>query len=506
MINTRFISIFLVTALIVSAFGFTASAQSAPSLGSGSADILTSHNVNLSVFVNPNGSTMSICFKYGTSSNNMTSSRCYYDASGTSEIKVGVGLISLAEGTTYFYQATAQNANGSASGSVLSFTTPGNSPSFNGSNTSSGSNNNGQAINSNYSSNSTGSNGAPLAPSVATNGPASVTASLAVINGSVNPNNVYTNFWFDFGTSPSLGQKTSVQPAGVGNTWQLVTGNLSGLISGATYYYRVAAQNSQGTNWGEIKTFVAVNSGGSSTSTNGQVLGSSSGNSNGSRTTNSLNSTTARTTTTASNPAKDRPSFISLEYSLGNDGALVLVADNIKPKTGEEFSYTVVYKNDTGVSSNEANLKVILPIQVDYIGSDKEPNNISANIVEFNLGNIADQTQGTVVVIVKVKETIESGTNLIFTSVLGYKDSKGTQLANTSYMTVRVSEAGAPLSASFGSFIGASSMLWLIAIVLIMIMGLLVFRLVRMRKNDSVQVREDIFGFGKVPPTFEPIS
>ena len=487
--STRFIPIFLVIALIVSVFGFTASAQSAPTIISHSVEVTGPYNAVIHVSINPNGNTTNISFRYGVGSLSRIS--IYGNVSGTTPINTqNWGLIRLLEASTYSYQITA--------GSTVvtgNFTTPGSNSSSANTNNNNNSNNN-QTINSNYSSNS----GAPLAPSVTTNGPASVSANSAVINGSINPNNVYTNFWFDFGTSPSLGQKTSVQPAGVGNAWQLVTGNLSGLISGATYYYRVAAQNSQGTNWGEIKTFVAVNPNVNSTSAgNGQVLGSSSGS-----VTKSAPSNTRPVP--ISNPAKDRPSFVSLEYSLSNNGALVLVVDNITPKPGEEFSYNIVYKNESDAFLNEANLKVILPIQVDYVSSDKIPNNISANIVEFNLGNISPRTQGTVIVVSKVKETVAPGTNMIFTSVLRYEDLKGIQLANTAYMTVKVGEAGNPLPASIGSFIGTSGVLWLIAIALMLMMGLLVFRLVWMRKNAKPQAEEDIFSFGKVPATFEPIT
>lgn len=500
--NTRFISIFLITALITSVFGFAASAQTAPNLSNNSVNVTGPHNATISVTINPNGNILDVHFKYWTGS--VSKDAIYGNVRGTSSININQGIFNLLAGTTYSYQVVA----GSVSTGVSSFTTPrvsGGSTGSNGNSGSNNSNNNGQAVNSNYSS-SLGQSGAPLAPSVATNGPVSVTATSAVINGSVNPNNVYTSFWFEFGTSPSLGQKTSVQPAGVGNIWQLVTGDLSGLITGATYYYRVAAQNSQGTNWGEIKTFITTGNSTKNSTGGGQVLGAISGNGNNGNNGAVKNINTGKTAP-ANGSTQDRPSFASLEYSIGNDGSLVLVADDIMPKSGEEFSYTVVYKNDTNAVFSEAGLKAILPAQVEYVGSDRDPRNISANIVEFGLGDIAPRSQGAVVVIVKVKETVTSGTNMIFTSVLGYRDLKGVQLTNTAYMIVQASEANAPLSASIGLFIGTSGILWLIAIALFIMMGLLIFRLVRIRKNIEIQEEEDdIFESGRVPATFQPIG
>ena len=492
--NTRFISIFLITALIVSVFGFTSSAQATTGSCNVSVNVTGPHNAVVSV-TNCFGD---YDFKYWTGS--IFRNIHYGNANGTSSL----GLLNLLEGATYSYQI--------GSGSTGNFTTMGGNPSPTTTDSNNSTNNN---------SNNSGSS--TVSPSVSTNGPASILSNSAVINGSINPNNSSSTFWFEFGTTNSFGQMTSVQSLGGGNSWQLVTGNLSSLQSGTTYYYRVAAQNSYGTNRGGILTFTTQGS-----QTGGQVLGSTSGtgtngasgNGTGGATvsgsgsssglgtykTTTKTATTSRTTTTPSNPVKDRPSFVSLEYSLGNEGALVLVADSLQPKPGEEFSYTIVYKNDTNATFSEANLKVILPVQVDYIGSDREPSNFSANIVEFNLGNIAPHTQGIVVVIVKVKDTVKPGTNMIFTSVLGYKDYKGTQLANTAYMTVRVGDTDAPLSAAISSSVGMSGILWLIAIVLMIMLGLLAFRLVRMKRKSGPQKEEDIFGLGKVPATVEPVG
>jgi hypothetical protein len=405
--NTKFTSIFLTLALIVSVFGSVANAQTAPSLGNYSVNVTGPHNAIISVSVNPNNSVINLHFKYWTGS--MYRDIYYGNLSGTSYVNIDQGLFNLIPGSNYSYQIVA----GSITSSIGNFSTPDSNSYSTGNGNYNYSNNNGyngnyynngQTPNYNYSSynypnGSATAAGAPLAPYVTTGGYSAITSDSAVINGTVNPNNVYTSFWFELGTSPSLGQKTSVEPAGVGNTGQLVTANLAKLTPGATYYYRLAAQNSQGTNWGEMNSFTTTAGSNGSSGDGSQVLGSTSSsgtgtgngtNGSGSAGSKSVSSgsvktaTTSRTPVTASNPAKDRPSFVSLEYSLGNKGALVLVADDLKPKSGEEFSYTVVYKNETDNILNGADLKVILPAQVDYVDSDKEPSNISANIVEFS--------------------------------------------------------------------------------------------------------------------------
>ena len=74
----------------------------------------------------------------------------------------------------------------------------------------------------------------------------------AVLNGNVNPNGYATNAWFEWGTSPTLAtfSTTSSQPLGSGTTSLAVNATISGLTPYSTYYYRVAASNSGGTQKG----------------------------------------------------------------------------------------------------------------------------------------------------------------------------------------------------------------------------------------------------------------
>ena len=516
------ILIFTSIALIAFVFGFSANAQTAPSITTGEAAFIAPRNVYLNVTVNPNGKYTQVWFQIDMVQP-PTGVRGYQGAgSGTSAINLQAGVINLRLDTTYYYRAVGQNSAGLVYGEIRSFRTSPDGGAMSGTGTSGNNTSSGSTYttNSNYSSysgSSSNSSGASLAPSVATNGPVSVSSNSAVINGSINPNNVYTTFWFEFGLSQSFGQKTSVESAGAGNAWQLVTGNLSGLETGKTYYYRVVAQNNRGTSFGDAKSFTtgANQTGGAgqtgqttiqaSQNSGGQVLGLATTSGNGSGTSMVSRTATPSRPRATSNP---RPSFISLEYSLADNGALVLVANDAKPKPGEEFTYTVVYKNDSQYSFNEANLKIIIPSEADYLGADIEPNRISGSVVEFELDNITPGGRGTVSVTVKIKETVKPGVSIIFTSVLGYKDRFGTQLATTSYMTVRAGEAGSsessPLLGSLGNISGT---FWLVGLGVLVLAGLLAFGLFKIRNGKSKKTEEkDIFGMGVVPPTFEPIG
>lgn len=512
MAKNKTISVLVLIVFFASVFGFSAFAQTVPSVTTGSADMISARNVYLNASVNPNGSHTNVWFQIDTS-NTPIGFRGYQGAgSGSSTVNVRAGIINLHLDTTYYYRAVAQNSSGTVYGEIRSFRTGSNAGSTSSSSVNTNQNSSSLAgSNYSYNGSTSTSTGSPL---VATNGPVSVSNNSAVINGSINPNGANTNFWFEFGLTQSLGQKTTVQSAGNSNAWQLVTGNLSGLETGKTYYYKVFAQNNYGINSGEVKSFTTGHNFGQSG--NGQVAGAttsvSGNNSSGSKNSGALFSKTTGGNTNAASGIKNqpnsRPSFISLEYSLENESALVMVADK-KAVPGEDFSYSVVYKNETLNSFDEAVLKVIIPSDSSFIGSNIEPAKTEGNIVEFSLGDIEPGNQGAVTVIVNIKETAVSESNLIFTSVLGYKDSKGVQLATTSYLMTKVNEGGSKLAASFfGIFLNSSGFLWLVALGLVLLMAVLTYGLVRVKKRNGLNNgdSEKQFELNSIPATFEPAS
>jgi hypothetical protein len=92
---------------------------------------------------------------------------------------------------------------------------------------------------------------------VVTNAATSVGAIVATLNGSVTPNGLETAAWFEYGTDPTLTTSTSTssQSLGSGTASMAVNATLSGLSTAITYYFRVAASNSEGTTRGSILSF-----------------------------------------------------------------------------------------------------------------------------------------------------------------------------------------------------------------------------------------------------------
>lgn len=484
--NTK---ISLLSAAILAVFLIISSqalAASAPSTLTGSANLVAPRNVFLNATVNPNGGSTQVWFDLGKTSSFGDSRGHQYIGNGTSPINVTAGIINLELNTQYFYRAVAKNSYGTSFGETRSFRT-GTDGNGSSSSTNTPSNNSATSVTAAASPGS--------APSVLANGPSSVTSSSAVLNGSVKPNGLDTKFWFEFGLTNSLGEVTTIGSAGNSGSWQLVEGTLTGLRPKTVYFYRVVAQNSSGTNRGEIVSFTTLSSNQPTTVTSVKantqspaVKSAASSPSTSRSTVNNSNSAKINTdkTTVIDESVSNRPSFISLEYSLENDGALVVVSDNLKPKPGEEFSYSVVYKNETLAAFNDASLKVILPPEVQYSSVNKEVAKISGNTVEIVLGDIKPNDSDAVLVTVKVREDASSGSNMVFTAVLRYSDNREIQLATTSYLTARVGQLESNLTAfSVGSLLGVIGNIWFIIFGLLVLTSSLIYRLAKVVKNGK---------------------
>jgi hypothetical protein len=93
-------------------------------------------------------------------------------------------------------------------------------------------------------------------PPIATTGPTTaVSATGAMVSGSVTPLADTTAVSIQYGTSPSLGSSTGAGSLAGGMTKEPVTGTLTALPSNTTIYYRVVAMNSAGESDGTVDSF-----------------------------------------------------------------------------------------------------------------------------------------------------------------------------------------------------------------------------------------------------------
>jgi hypothetical protein len=210
-----------------------------PSVITNAPSSLTGTTATLSGSANPNGADTTGWFRYDTtnpvSCNDMFGTRVP-SMSGT-DLGPGVtsasfsqAITGLTAGTTYYYCALASNSVATATGAVVTFTTP-------------------------------------LVPVVTTNAASSIANTSAYLNGVANPNNAAATGWFRYSTTnpgtcddmfgsraPTSGGNT----LGSGGTGVVYSTQITNLSPATTYYFCAIASNSQGTGFGAIQSFVTL--------------------------------------------------------------------------------------------------------------------------------------------------------------------------------------------------------------------------------------------------------
>jgi plastocyanin len=96
--------------------------------------------------------------------------------------------------------------------------------------------------------------GAPIVSASATGTPNASDDTKATLGGSVDPNGLTTEYWFEYGTPPTYGTLTTKVPGLTGGN-QSVSADLTGLTAGTTYHFRLVAKNSSGETQGTDHTF-----------------------------------------------------------------------------------------------------------------------------------------------------------------------------------------------------------------------------------------------------------
>ena len=94
-----------------------------------------------------------------------------------------------------------------------------------------------------------------IPPEVQTGNVDGLSQSGAILHGEVQPHQLATWAWFQWGLSAQYGQETAHGDVGSGNSWVPMSAPLSGLLPGQLYHYRLVAQNASGLSYGVDCTF-----------------------------------------------------------------------------------------------------------------------------------------------------------------------------------------------------------------------------------------------------------
>ena len=319
---------------------------------------------NLNTTVNPNNRDTTVWFEYGTDGIPSQRSAEQSIGSGDTNQNVSVYAYSLIPNTTYSFRGVARNQFGISYTVISTFTTT-------------------------YQQQTQISQSSAYQPTVNTLPPSIIAQNFASLNGAVNPNNSPTNAWFEWGQTVNLGNRTVNQSIGQTNSQSSYSFVISNLQPQTTYYFRAAATNAYGTNFGPILNF---------------------------------------TTQTAAAPAPSVTPVVSASAPapVRQQMAITTAFGNANPKTNKGVAYEIIYRNRGSSAVQNAVLNVALPAEVTYQSSNSIPSSIEngGQIVRYNLGNIVGNTETKILINVKINKVSEDG-EALFVSVLDYSLQSG---------------------------------------------------------------------------------
>jgi pimeloyl-ACP methyl ester carboxylesterase len=197
----------------------TATPTPRPTVTTNPATKVASVSATLNGSVNPRGSTTTVRFQFGPTTN-YGHTTATQTKTGNTAMPITANISGLSASHLYHFRIVATNGGGTSFGPDRTFTT-------------------------------LSATGPPV---VTTNPATNVTLSSARLNGSLDPHGLRTTVYFKWGTTANYGHTTPTQTQ-TGNTYRNITANISGLTRHHTYHFRIVATNSAGTRMGSNRTF-----------------------------------------------------------------------------------------------------------------------------------------------------------------------------------------------------------------------------------------------------------
>ena len=183
---------------------------------------ITAYSAKLHGTVNAQGLITTVWFEYGTTTSMNNSTQTWTIPVDTwSNLPFSPTLTALQPNTKYYFRICASNSEGTSYGTRKYFWTD------------------------------AGGN-----PVVTTGDATSITSTSATISGTINPQGLITNYYFNYGTTANyeLGHTVTATLSQY-TTNQTVSAELTGLLPNTTYHYQLYASNDAGTQYGSDRTF-----------------------------------------------------------------------------------------------------------------------------------------------------------------------------------------------------------------------------------------------------------
>ncbi|MFA6258605.1 MAG: hypothetical protein WCX79_02805, partial [Candidatus Paceibacterota bacterium] len=376
----------------------------------------------------PNGSSTSTWFEWGTSYSNLnrTTSK---DSQGTRRDDFEESISGLSPNTIYYFRAIARNSEGTERGNILSFVTSGSG-----------------YITPQVDSCAYGN----CTPSAVTSMASNVTQTSAQINGFATiSNNSYSSGYFEYGKTVALGLYT--QERSIGNVSSVpFSETLSNLSPNTIYYFRMVVKNQYGISRGNILTFRTGNFIVYNDTTTG---------------TNVVYRNTTVVSNSTTSTGNSRPSLVMLTIS--GDEEII--------RRGNFVDYIVEYENISSKDLKNVVLRVAIPGELEFVETTKGSYSEEDNMVVVGIGDLSQGEDGSVRITSVVKTSSEIGKTVVIPANLAYTISNtGEQEEVFAYSRNTIGEerlGGLGANAIFGTgFLPNTLLGWLLLILLILLL------------------------------------
>ena len=296
-----------------------------------------------------------------------------------------------------------------------------------------------------YNNTNSNSTNATVTTTVATN----IGTTTVRLNGlvtSITPTSAY----FEYGTTPSLGQTTPTQYVS-GTQTNYYTGITVSPLT--TYYYRAdISANGQVTS-GNIVSFTTQ-------SENSEHVTYYGDNTNGG--TNSENTATSGTGTS---------STAGVTLTITNKSDKINVGDTVED--------TIIYTNGTGKNLSDAILTVVLPAGLTATQAS-QGRITSPNTVEVDLGTLVPEQTGSVFIEASVNQNVQLAQTLVTTGTLNFTLPSGTRDSAVGYILNHAGSLGSLGGIALGDgFFPTTIFGWLVTILIILVLILVARRISR---------------------------
>ncbi|MBP7804930.1 MAG: DUF11 domain-containing protein [Candidatus Pacebacteria bacterium] len=271
-------------------------------------------------------------------------------------------------------------------------------------------------------------------------------------------NNITSSFaaYFEYGTTPSLGQATGFQ-----NTFPVTSYNFYDTIRvspSTTYYYRAVAQINGTIVRGNILSFKSAAAG----------------------------ATVVYVTESSSNSSSNSSSTTSTTNTANATGILVTVV-NQKEKfnVGDTVEYTVTYENKSGKTLTNSVLTIVLPLGF-TVKSTTQGIMQPPSTVIVNVGTIAPNQTGSVYLQAEVQPNVATDQTLVTNATLAYVLPNNAHDSAVGYVLNHAQVQNVFAGFALGSgFFPSTIWGWFLTFIIILIIILISRRIIRAKSENS---------------------